>query len=208
MIIKAVNIKKKFDEFVLFNNFNIELRSGDFIGLYGASGSGKTTIMNILGLIEEYDLGSIEYNNKTIKTSRDKRGLLRKEIGFVFQDYALISNKSIAYNFKFIKKKTCSIEEALEYVGLNYLSPSRKVFTLSGGEQQRVAIAKVIYKGCSVIFADEATASVDEENRIMIMDIFTRIVESGAIVLFVTHDKTLKKYFDRVIYLEDIKKSR
>ena len=156
MIIKATNIKKCFDDLVLFDNFSIEMRSNEFIGLYGPSGSGKSTIMNILGLIEDYDSGTIEYNQEIIKYSSDKRKLLREEIGFVFQDYALISNQSVAYNLKFIKDPICSIEESLEYVGLEYVSLNRKIFTLSGGEQQRLAIAKVIYKGCSVIFADEA----------------------------------------------------
>lgn len=203
MIIKATNIKKCFDDLVLFDNFSIEMRSNEFIGLYGPSGSGKSTIMNILGLIEDYDSGTIEYNQEIIKYSSDKRKLLREEIGFVFQDYALISNQSVAYNFKFIKDPVCSIEESLKYVGLEYVSLNRKIFTLSGGEQQRLAIAKVIYKGCSVIFADEATASVDEENKILIMNIFSKLADNGAIILFVTHDKTLKKYFNRVIYLKD-----
>lgn len=207
MNINAVNIKKSFDDFVLFENFNLKINKGEFVGLYGASGSGKTTILNILGLIEDYDSGSIEYNNHKIVNNKQKRKLLREEIGFIFQDFALINNKSIAYNFKFIKNSKIRIEEALEFVGLSYLSLKRKIYTLSGGEQQRVAIAKVIYKGCSVIFADEATASVDENNKEIIMEILSKLAKTGSTILFVTHDKTLKENFDRIIYLANANKS-
>lgn len=207
MNINAVNIKKSFNDFVLFENLNLKINKGEFVGLYGASGSGKTTILNILGLIEDYDSGSIEYNNHKIVNNKQKRKLLREEIGFIFQDFALINNKSIAYNFKFIKNSKISIKEALEFVGLSYLSLKRKIYTLSGGEQQRVAIAKVIYKGCSVIFADEATASVDEGNKEIIMEILSKLAKTGTTILFVTHDKTLKEIFDRIIYLANTNKS-
>lgn len=207
MLIQAEKIKKQFDDFVLFEDFSIEVGQGEFIGIYGESGSGKTTIMNILGLIEDYDAGQIKYKNQLVANSADKRKLLADEIGFIFQNYALISNKSIAYNFKFIKNNVMTIEEAMKIVGLDYLALNRKVFTLSGGEQQRVAIARTIYKGCSIIFADEPTASVDEDNKLKIMSIFSELVSKGVSILVVTHDLSLKDYFDRLIYLESNRKS-
>ena len=158
--------------------------------------------MNILGLIEDYDAGQIKYKNQLVTSSADKSKLLADEIGFIFQNYALISNKSIAYNFKFIRNNVMTIEEAMKIVGLDYLVLNRKVFTLSGGEQQRVAIARTIYKGCSIIFADEPTASFDEDNKLKIMSIFSELVSKDVSILVVTHDLSLKEYFDRLIYLE------
>ena len=95
-----------------------------------------------------------------------------------------------------------TIEESMKIVGLDYLVLNRKVFTLSGGEQQRVAIARTIYKGCSIIFADEPTASFDEDNKLKIMSIFSELVSKDVSILVVTHDLSLKEYFDRLIYLE------
>lgn len=202
ILIQAEKIKKQFDDFVLFEDFSIEGGPGEFIGIYGESGSGKTTIMNILGLIEDYDAGQIKYKNQLVTSSADKSKLLADEIGFIFQNYALISNKSIAYNFKFIRNNVMTIEESMKIVGLDYLVLNRKVFTLSGGEQQRVAIARTIYKGCSIIFADEPTAAVDEDNKLKIMSIFSELVSKDVSILVVTHDLSLKEYFDRLIYLE------
>lgn len=206
--IRAKNITKKFDDFTLFENLCLDIQEGDFVGIYGGSGSGKTTLLNILGLIEKYDIGVIEYNGVPILKNSARRKILAEEVGFVFQNYALITNKSIEYNFKYIKKGKYSIKEVLEFVGLGYVSLSRKVFTLSGGEQQRVALAKVLYKEAKVILADEPTASVDDYNKNIIMDIFKRMNDNDVTIVFVTHDVSLKSYFSNTIYLDDYKKRK
>lgn len=202
MQIEVKNLYKSYDRTVLFKDFNILIQKGEFVALLGESGSGKTTLLNIMGLIEPFDKGSILYDSVEIKTMKQKRELLGSQVGFVFQDYGLITNVSIKHNFKFMKPNSISISEALDKVGLSYLELDRKIYTLSGGEQQRIALAKVIYKGASVIFADEATASVDSENKKMIMDILKVLNKEGKTIVFVTHDKSLVSYFDRIVHLE------
>ena len=126
-------------------------------------------------------------------------------MGFVFQNFALTENKTVKENLDIIKKNAKSgitIEEALESVGLKD-KLNEKVYKLSGGEQQRVSLARVMIKKCNVILADEPTGSLDPENGKKIMDIFKRLNKEGKTVIIVTHDMKIAEQCGRVIKISD-----
>lgn len=147
-MIEIKNLNKKFNDKVIFNNLNLTIEDGEMLAISGASGSGKTTLLNILGKLDkEYD-GNIIIDNKNLKTIT-QTNYLRNTIGYLFQNYALADNLTVTRNLDFSLKysddKSLEAKEnALEMVGLDpkeYLN--KKIYTLSGGEQQRVALARL-----------------------------------------------------------------
>ncbi|MFS3928234.1 ABC transporter ATP-binding protein [Priestia flexa] len=207
-MIEIINISKAFNRKIIFKDFNLEVESGEFIGIVGKSGKGKTTLLNIMGTLEEPDSGIVKIMGKDIHNKKVKRLLLRNELGFIFQNYALVDNASvndnleIALKHKKMKKtdKESAISSALKEVGLVGYE-KEKVHTLSGGEQQRVAIARLLLKNPSLILADEPTGSLDMENRDIIVSLFQKLHEQGKTIIMVTHDKGLIKFFSRTIQL-------
>ncbi|MBT2255915.1 ABC transporter ATP-binding protein [Priestia megaterium] len=207
-MIEIINISKAFNRKIIFKDFNLEVESGEFIGIVGKSGKGKTTLLNIMGTLEEPDSGIVKIMGKDIHNKKVKRLLLRNELGFIFQNYALVDNASvndnleIALKHKKMKKtdKESAISSALKEVGLVGYE-KEKVHTLSGGEQQRVAIARLLLKNPSLILADEPTGSLDMENRDIIVSLFQKLHEQGKTIIMVTHDKDLIKFFSRTIQL-------
>lgn len=203
MRIKVENLKKSFNEHVLFENLSFEIKEGAITCIYGKSGSGKTTLLNILGLIEKYDFGTITYDGERINSNKKKKEYLSKKIGFVFQNFALIETETVYENLKILKRlkrqtRDKEIEEALEKFGLKGYQ-NRKVYELSGGEQQRVALAKVYLKQCDLILADEPTASLDEENKQKVLEVLKEFSQNGKTVVVVTHDRSVFDYCDERI---------
>ncbi|MGW8905464.1 ABC transporter ATP-binding protein, partial [Heyndrickxia sporothermodurans] len=172
------------------------------------SGQGKTTLLNIIGTLEEADSGIIKIMDKDIHKKKYKRLLLRDQLGFIFQNYALIDNASvnenleIALKHKKMKKtqKSEAISLVLKEVGLEDYG-KEKIHTLSGGEQQRIAIARLLLKDPSLILADEPTGSLDIENRDIIVALFQKLQKQGKTIIMVTHDKDLTKFFSRTVHL-------
>ncbi|ESU31419.1 bacteriocin ABC transporter ATP-binding protein [Bacillus sp. 17376] len=207
-MIEIVNINKSYKKKVIFENFSLIVKPGEFIGIVGKSGKGKTTLLNIIGMLEEPDSGIIKINGNEIINKRMRRLFLRYELGFVFQNYALIdnatvhSNLEIALKHKKIKKqeKERAICQVLKEVGLEDYR-NEQVHTLSGGEQQRIAIARLLLKDPSLILADEPTGSLDIENRDIIVSLFQKLHKQGKTIIMVTHDKDLIKFFSRTIQL-------
>lgn len=207
-MIEIKNINKSFDRKNIFNDFNLEVESGEFIGIVGKSGQGKTTLLNMIGTLEEPDSGIIKIMGENIRHKKVKRRLLRDELGFIFQNYALIDNASVNENLEIALKhkkmnktqKKDSMSSALKKVGLVDYG-KEKVHTLSGGEQQRIAIARLLLKDPSLILADEPTGSLDTENRDIIVSLFQKLHEQGKTIIMVTHDKDLTKFFSRTIKL-------
>lgn len=203
-MIEIKNLNKKFNDKVIFNNLNLTIEDGEMLAISGASGSGKTTLLNILGKLDkEYD-GNIIIDNKNLKTIT-QTNYLRNTIGYLFQNYALADNLTVTRNLDFSLKysddKSLEAKEnALEMVGLDpkeYLN--KKIYTLSGGEQQRVALARLFLKPCSIILADEPTESLDVKNRDIILEILRKMNEHGKTVIVVTHDPYVLTVCDRVI---------
>lgn len=203
-MIEIKNLNKKFNDKVIFNNLNLTIEDGEMLAISGASGSGKTTLLNILGKLDkEYD-GNIIIDNKNLKTIT-QTNYLRNTIGYLFQNYALADNLTVTRNLDFSLKysddKSLEAKEnALEMVGLDpkeYLN--KKIYTLSGGEQQRVALARLFLKPCSIILVDEPTGSLDVKNRDIVLEILRKMNEHGKTVIVVTHDSYVLTVCDRVI---------
>lgn len=207
-MIEIINMNKAFDRKTIFKDFNLEVKSGEFIGIVGKSGQGKTTLLNIIGTLEEADSGIIKILGKDIHKKKMKRLLLRDQLGFIFQNYALIDNASvnenleIALKHKKMKKtqKNDAMSFVLKEVGLVDYG-KEKVHTLSGGEQQRVAVARLLLKDPSLILADEPTGSLDIENRNIIVSLFQKLHKQGKTIIMVTHDKDLTQFFSRTLQL-------
>ena len=166
-MIELKQVSKSFGERELFSNLSMTFEAGKVYALIGSSGSGKTTLMNMIGKLESYD-GTIFYRGKDLANYKSS-DFFRHELGYLFQNFGLIENQSIEENLKLglIGQKLSRSEQrlrqkqALEQVGLAYLDLDKRIFELSGGESQRVALAKVILKNPPLILADEPTASID-----------------------------------------------
>jgi len=205
--IEIKNLTKCFGDVCLFKNLSFEITKNEMSCLFGKSGCGKTTLLNILGGIENYDSGTIIYDGKTI-TKRRKIEYLSKEFGFIFQNFGLLDNETVYDNFMIIKKvrrkkneeRDFIISTSLKKVGLEGFE-KKVVCTLSGGEQQRIAVAKIIAKDCNVIFADEPTASLDAGNKNIIMELLKSLKQQGKTIIIVTHDLDIKNISDKVIFL-------
>lgn len=202
-MIEGINIKKSFDDRVLFDNFNFKIADGEFVCFSGESGSGKTTLLNIIGLLEPIDAGELLINGKQYKRSKDIRKYYQNEVGFLFQNFALIENKTVRQNLDIVKmdmESDITIPDALKWVGLED-KLYKKVYTLSGGEQQRIALARLLIKPCNIVLADEPTGSLDERNAASVMKMLRQLNELGKTVILVTHDEGIKKQADRIIRL-------
>lgn len=196
-MIELVNINKAFGEKKILDDFQLSIQSGEMIAITGTSGSGKSTLLNILGLIESFDTGTYKlFGEENIKINSAKaQCVIRDKISYLFQNFALIENESVKENLDIALKyhksskqeKNQMIAEALEKVGLaNY--EKKKVFELSGGEQQRVSIARVLIKPSALILADEPTGSLDSKNRDEILNLLKEMNSQGKTIIIVTHD--------------------
>lgn len=209
MNITLDNITKKYGKRIIFENLNIQVNDNEILCVSGPSGCGKTTLLGILGLIENYDSGKITYDNVQITTKKQVRKKLANDIGFIFQNYGLIENETVYKNFEVIrnvakmrhKDRHHVIDDALNKVGLSNIG-NQLVCELSGGEQQRIAIAKAIIKKCKLILADEPTASLDEDNKKIVFSLFKNLQRDGNTVVIVSHDKEAINFADRTLYLE------
>lgn len=196
-MIKLKNIQKSFDKKHIIRGLSYTIEQGDFIIIKGASGKGKSSLLNIIGLLEDPDDGEITFNDTIILKENDKIKFRRKDIAYIYQNYGLLENDSILNNLTLplnvSKKDTTRIAEVIQRVGLSNLDLKTKVYTCSGGEQQRIAIARAILKEPTVIIADEPTGNLDEENSLNIMNIFKELNSKGITIIMATHDKT---FFD------------
>jgi putative bacteriocin ABC transporter len=197
-MIKIKNLSKSFDDHMVLDNINLDIKEGEMVAILGESGSGKSTLLNIIGLIEgDYDGDYYFKDNKNVRANSSKSSkLIREEISYIFQSFALIEDESVRDNLKLALKyvnKSKDEEEnmickALEKVNMKD-HIDKIVASLSGGEQQRVALARAILKPSSLILADEPTGSLDEKNKEYVMDVLKDLNKSGKTVLVVTHDK-------------------
>lgn len=208
-VIEVKNISKSFGSKRVFHDFSLDIKENTFVAIAGESGSGKSTLLNMLGLLDSPENGDIIlFGNVNVKPfSLQAQRLLKTKIGYLFQNFALIEEKSVAYNLNlaFDKEKKAvkdeKIQNALAKVGLVGYE-QKKVFECSGGEQQRIAIARLLLKPCELILADEPTGSLDENNKQEIFSLLKQLQASGKTIVVVTHDKELMEIADKVIVLE------
>ena len=197
-------------------DFNLHVGEGDFVAVTGSSGSGKTTFLNIAGLLETFNAGTYELDGQNVSHLNDKkRSQIRNEkIGFIFQSFNLIPDLSLFDNvdvplryrgFKSAERKK-RIENSLEMVGLAQRMkhlPSQ----LSGGQQQRVAIARALAGEPRFLLADEPTGNLDTEMAHSVLGLLKSINAAGTTIIMVTHDGQLAKQARRNIYVRDGKVS-
>lgn len=216
-IIKIQNLVKRFPVgkgyFTALNNVNLSFGRGEFAGFVGPSGSGKTTLLNIIGSLDTPSEGIATVMEKSISelTHKQSAKLRNKHIGFIFQTYNLLPVYTVFENVEFsllLQKMSASerkkaVMQALEWVGLTDKVKS-KPNMLSGGECQRVAIARSMVKKPEIVLADEPTANLDSKNSHHILQTMKTLnSELNVTFLFATHDEKVMKYLDRIVSLED-----
>lgn len=209
-MIEIRSVSKSFGKKNIFHNLSFSIEDGEFIGIKGKSGSGKSTLLNILGCLEDFDGGSIIINGEEVGPNDIKKArLLRKnKIGYLFQNFALIDDFSVYENLEIglpirkKKEKIVAIKHVLADLGLE-VDLNQKIYTLSGGEQQRIALARVILQNKPILLADEPTASVDYENREIILCVLDELCRSGKTIIFVSHDDYVLSKAHRIISLDD-----
>ncbi|MFA6270444.1 MAG: ABC transporter ATP-binding protein [Candidatus Paceibacterota bacterium] len=215
-IIEVKNLRKSFktgdSELVVLNDMTFDIASGDFFAITGRSGSGKSTLLYQLGLLDHPNVGEIVINGINVSTlNNEGRNKFRlKELGYVFQDYALvpelnsIENVAIPLLMQGLEREEAyqKSEAALQKIGMGE-KLSNLPFQLSGGEQQRVSIARAIAHDPKIIFADEPTANLDSETADNVMKAFLELNSHGQTIIMVTHEPEYARLTNRVVKIGD-----
>lgn len=208
-MIKIHQLTKTFGDRTVFSDLNLNFDAGKVYALIGNSGCGKTTLLNMVAKLEPYDQGSIQYKGKDLRKIKPTN-YFRNELGYLFQNFGLIDNKTVSENLDLglighkldKQKKRETKEEVLDRVGLSYIQLDQKVYELSGGEAQRVALAKIILKDPPLILADELTAALDPETSQEIMDLLLTLKKKERLIIIATHNPTIWKQADQVVSLK------
>ena len=214
---KLINVNKSYNtsygKLQILKNISVSFEKGKFYAIMGRSGSGKSTLVNILGLLDNFDDGDYYLNNTNVKQLNDKtksriRGL---NIGFVFQSFYLNKNLTAYENIilpTYIndkmddtkrKNRALNIMKKLEIIDRREHKPS----SLSGGEQQRVAIVRALINNPDIIIADEPTGNLDSSNELEVLKILKEISKQGKIVIVVSHNPIIKNYADILYKIND-----
>ncbi|CAL9529275.1 Cell division ATP-binding protein FtsE [Nocardiopsis dassonvillei] len=203
---------KEYGGRAVLDGFDLAVGAGEMVAVTGASGSGKSTVLNLMGLLEAPDGGEVRLLGERAPRprSRGAKKYLRSHLGYLFQNFALIESATVRENLEVALayaprvgaagSKRERMAEALEHVGLAG-TEERKVFSLSGGEQQRVAIARLMLKPCEVVLADEPTGSLDADNRDVVLDLLRGMNEAGRTIVIATHDRAVVEACGREVGL-------
>ncbi|MDE7440126.1 MAG: ABC transporter ATP-binding protein [Clostridia bacterium] len=204
-MIKAENICKSFNNGTVevLKNISLEIEEGEFAVILGASGSGKSTFMSILSGLERPDSGKVFYGNEEITSMNDKllTDFRRREVGFIFQQYYLLPHLSVDKNVRMGADlaENKNYREIIEKVGLADKLKSRPS-ELSGGEQQRVCIARALAKNPNILFLDEPTGALDEKTGRQVLDYIMQMKkERNFTMIMVTHNANIAEMADKVI---------
>ena len=183
-MIELRNVRKAFGDRVVLNNINLNVKKGDLISIMGKSGSGKTTLLNILGFLDTQTDGTYIFNEKIIKGSHARNTIRNQNMGFVFQAYNLIPKLTVSENIslpifysqnsKQTRERLKKIPELMDKFGLTQIESSY-VECISGGEKQRVCLARALVCDANIIISDEPTGNLDEYNTNLILNEFQQI---------------------------------
>ena len=209
--VEIMDVTKKYGDRVIFDHINMEIREGEMTALIGPSGCGKSTLLNIIGLLEDFNNGKVRIFGKEIPkiNSRKATMLRRNTVNYLFQSSALVGDMTVYQNLMLAmhfvrisqKEKEIRINRMLHEVGLPKMK-SAVVNTLSGGEQQRVALARTLLKPGKLILADEPTGALDEKSAekvfLLLRDLCVMYKKT---VIMVTHNMELARKADRVVNL-------
>lgn len=193
-------------EIQVLKGVNLDIREGEFLVILGESGCGKSTMLNIIGGMDQLTTGTFLFDGKDYSKADEKTLTLyrRNSVGFIFQAYNLMPTLTAEENLDFIGElceDSMDAKEALELVGL---SERRKNYPaqMSGGQQQRVSIARALVKRPRIILADEPTAALDYETSIEVLSVLEEVIHGGTTILMVTHNEEIAKMADRVIRMK------
>lgn len=211
-MIKVEHLTKKFQEKVIFEDINCTLETGKTYAIVGKSGAGKTTFLNVLSGLEQPSSGKVVISDLTVN-GKNRKKLYRTTFGFIFQNFGLIDTETVKQNLelglvnqKLTKgQKSKRMQSALKQVGLEKMPFNQKVYTLSGGEQQRIALARILLKTPKVIFADEPTGSLDSENSQVVLKTLLNNFDPAATIVIATHDPSVWQECDYLIKIADKK---
>ncbi len=198
-VIEIKNLTKSFGDVKALDSINVQVKKGDFLAIMGPSGSGKTTLINILSLMDSitsgtYHLGGVD----TTKMNEEEKMIIRREkIGLIFQQFHLIPYLTALENVMLAQYYHSTTDEeeakkALDLVGLSHRYthlPSQ----LSGGEQQRVCIARALINEPDILLADEPTGNLDEKNEQVVLDLLKKLSKEGKTIVLITHNPDLGK---------------
>lgn len=203
MTIDLLNVTKTFGSKTIFTDLNLKFEAGKSYALIGGSGSGKSTLLNIIGRLEKIDSGKVLVDEQDIWKTKE-RTFFKNTIGYVFQNYSLIENKTVYDNLKLITKDKKTIIEVLEKVGLSSDYLHQKIYELSGGQAQRIAIARMLLKPRKIILADEPTGALDGEIGQEIIHLLLNETAEDKYVIIATHDPAVYNQVDCIINMKDI----
>lgn len=196
-LVELRHINKSYGNHTVIEDFSLKIERGDYISITGPSGKGKTTLLNIIGMLDKPDSGDVlVLGNKNMDFMSSKARKIRRYcMSYLFQNYGLIDTDTVAKNLylvtaflgmdRYSQKK--QIAHVLKQVGLEGYE-NRKIYTLSGGEQQRIALAKLMLKSPDLILADEPTGSLDIANRDYVLQVLEQMNKKGKTIVVVTHD--------------------
>ena len=187
----------------LWRGLSFEVGAGELVTVTGPSGSGKSTLLDCIGQLERLDDGEVLLGAQPGRSHRRRRLLRKHLLGYLFQDFGLVPDMTAEANVdlgRMSRRTGVRATEALDRVGLAGLSRYR-VHELSGGEQQRVALARLIVKAPRVILADEPTSALDEGNARMVLDVLQEFTAAGAAVLVATHSDDVRRLGTRTVPL-------
>lgn len=213
-ILKLVDVSKIYGELKALDKINLSVEKGEWISIMGPSGSGKTTMMNIIGAMDKPSLGEVILDGEDIakKSPKELTVIRRDKIGLIFQQFHLVNYLSALENVMMSQyyHSMPDAQEAMEALAAVGLADRAKHLPnqLSGGEQQRVCIARALINHPAILLADEPTGNLDEKNEYIVLDIFEKLHNAGSTIIVVTHDPEVGEESERMITLEHGKITR
>ena len=204
-MITAKNIKKKYNDQEVLRGIDLKIDKNEFVVILGASGSGKSTLLNILSGLEKSDLGEVVYDNESISDYSEKQltKFRKDKIGFVFQQYYLLNNLTVEQNVK-VGANLANNKEYVDIIKDLGLEDKLSKYPneLSGGEQQRVSIARALAKKPTVLFLDEPTGALDEETGRKILEYLLKLKDkSHFTMIMVTHNENIAELANKIIHV-------
>lgn len=209
-MIETVNLSKSYGNHVVINNLNLKIKEQEMVAIVGPSGCGKSTLLNIIGQIDDQYDGTLLIDEKTMNklNQSQKEKFIRYHINYLFQNFALIETETVKENlligleYSKLKKqeKNERIEEVLKKVKLEK-TLNKKVYELSGGEQQRIALARIMLKPGNIVLADEPTGNLDKDSTLLVMKVLKELQKDGKTIIIVTHSEEIARQCDRIVEL-------
>ena len=215
-MIKFIGLSKEYklgsNSLLALKNISFKINAGEFVSIMGSSGSGKSTMMNIIGCLDLPTAGQYILNSKDVSklNNNELANIRNKDIGFVFQNFNLLPRLNalenvilpLLYSGQAPKERINLAKQSLASVGLGERIMHRPN-QLSGGQQQRVSIARAIVSSPKIILADEPTGAIDSNTSLEIMEILKSLNKEGITIIIVTHETDISKFAKRILYMKD-----